>query len=178
MSVIKIIPNTNDNYLVSDEGAVFTRPRQGNKGGELSQRLNGNGYPCVELRIDGKKIKCLVHRLVALTFLDNPENKPCVNHKDGNKLNNSVENLEWCTYSENMKHAIATGLNVIPTLNGENHPMRKLNSDNVKQIRSLYGEGISCAIIAKDFHITKRQVYNIVNDKHWKPPAVFDDLQP
>lgn len=56
------------------------------------------------------KKRLLLHRIVADTFIHNIGNKPCVNHIDGNKLNNSVENLEWCTYSENLNHAICNGL--------------------------------------------------------------------
>ena len=64
----------------------------------------------VSLYSNGVSERYLVHRLVAQAFIPNPENKPQVNHIDGNPLNNYVENLEWCTGSENMKHAIKTGL--------------------------------------------------------------------
>ena len=69
-----------------------------------------NGYKRVCLCKDGKEKRIKVHRLVAQAFIPNPDNKPIINHKDGNKINNSVENLEWCTYKENAQHAIKTGL--------------------------------------------------------------------
>lgn len=170
MSVIRVVPNTNGNYFVADNGTVFSRPRQGNKGGELKQRPHNHsgGYMCVDLRIGGKKTRVFVHRLVAQAFLDNPENKHCVNHKDGDKSNNSVENLEWCTHSENMKHAISLGLNAVPGLSGENHPMHKLTVEKVRRIRELHNGGVPCPTIARNFQITKEQVYNIVKRKHWK----------
>ena len=68
----------------------------------------------VSLCEEGKRFYFLVHRLVAQTFIPNPENKPQVNHIDGNPLNNHVSNLEWSTQSENLKHAFATGLNYTP----------------------------------------------------------------
>ena len=72
---------------------------------------NGSGYKFVYLWKDNKQHRYYVHRLVAETFIPNPENKPTVNHKDGNRYNNCVDNLEWATYSENIQHAFNTGLN-------------------------------------------------------------------
>lgn len=68
------------------------------------------GYKSVKLHSNGKKSGKLIHRMVAEMFIPNLENKPDVNHKDGNKLNNHVDNLEWCTKSENMTHAVKIGL--------------------------------------------------------------------
>ncbi len=64
-----------------------------------------NGYSLVMLCKEGTRINKLVHRLVAISFLNNPENKPCINHKNGIKTDNRVENLEWSTYSENELHS-------------------------------------------------------------------------
>ena len=72
------------------------------------------GYCVVTLRHKNKIKYKTVHRLVAETFIPNPNNYPVVNHKDGNKSNNKLENLEWCTYSYNSKHAIKNGLNKLP----------------------------------------------------------------
>lgn len=76
----------------------------------MPQTIQRTGYYAVMLWL-GNKSKCAkVHRLVAEAFIPNPDNLPCINHKDGDKLNNQVTNLEWCTYQENMQHAVRTGL--------------------------------------------------------------------
>lgn len=75
------------------------------KEGILKTFQGKSGYCYLNTTIQGKKKTFLVHRMVAKTFIPNPENKPCVNHKDGNKANNRIENLEWCTYSENERHS-------------------------------------------------------------------------
>lgn len=93
---------------VPTRGGVRTALR---KGKILTQIPKRNNYMVVSLtRNVGDKKQPLVHRIVASAFLPNPENRPQVNHIDGNKANNKVSNLEWCTALENTRHAIVTGL--------------------------------------------------------------------
>lgn len=99
-----------ENYEVSNFGRI--RPVR-NIDLILKPSLNGSGYSQVFLRNNKGKSNRRIHREVAMAFIPNPENKPCVNHKDGDKLNNHANNLEWCTHSENTKHAIKMGLMVI-----------------------------------------------------------------
>ena len=93
-------------YSVSNCGDV----RNERTGKVLKNRTVRNGYQIVTLCDDGGHHPCSVHRLVAKEFVENPRNCNTVNHIDGDKSNNNVDNLEWCTQSENMKHAYRTGL--------------------------------------------------------------------
>ncbi len=108
-------------YEVNSQGKVRSLPRkvvrsngtiQRFKGTVLSIFNNSSGYPCVRISDSetGKRFILRCHRAVAEAFIPNPDNKPEVNHIDGDKKNNRVENLEWCTYEENNKHAWRTGL--------------------------------------------------------------------
>lgn len=76
----------------------------------VSMHDNGRGWLKTELWKDGKRTNYKIHRLVALAFIPNPENKPAINHIDGDKTNNHYTNLEWCTFKENTHHAMANGL--------------------------------------------------------------------
>lgn len=93
-----------DGYMVSNKGRVCSTRKI------LSFGDNGHGYLNVMLSVDKRHIRRYVHRLVAKAFIPNPNNYPEVNHKDGNKANNCVDNLEWCTDTMNKKHAWDTGL--------------------------------------------------------------------
>lgn len=104
-------------YKVSSRGRVLSCVRTvkcGNGtrkvGGKLRTLSTESKYAMVELIKDDQRKMCMVHRLVAEAFIPNPENKETVNHIDGNKLNNCVENLEWATQQENNQHALRTGL--------------------------------------------------------------------
>ena len=106
----KDVKNFENSYKISNDGQVYSIPRNGTKGGILKPTKQKNGYYFIHLRNKNKKINTGIHRLVAEAFIPNPENKPTVNHKDGNKGNNNVENLEWATYKEQLEHSLKLGL--------------------------------------------------------------------
>ena len=116
--MLKDIPGYENLYAASEDGRIWAYPRQwvGGQGGKrehkglwLSPALQKDGYLMVYFTVDGKRKYGAVARLVALAFIPNPENKPCINHKDFNRTNNSVENLEWCTLKENTQHSLKAG---------------------------------------------------------------------
>ena len=123
----------------------------------------------MKLSKKGVKKPIDVHRLVAEAFIPNPLNLRCVNHKDGNKENNVVENLEWCTYSENNKHAFIIGLK--PHLSGEDIKKSKLKEDDVRFIRKNYiprSKEYNYRALAERFGVSKKTIIQCVKHRHWK----------
>lgn len=102
----KPIPNYEGSYEVSNKGRI----RSLNKGIILKPYVQNNGYLVVRLHKKGVCVGKTVHRIVASAFIENPDNLPMINHKDAIKTNNNVENLEWCTACQNMRHAWDLGL--------------------------------------------------------------------
>lgn len=99
--LVKDVPGYEDLYAISERGQVWNK----RTGWQLFGNVNSHGYMVVSLTKNGKKKDCKLHRLLALAFIPNPNGYECVNHKDGNKLNNKLDNLEWCTKKYNNHHA-------------------------------------------------------------------------
>lgn len=132
----------------------------------LKTSVDRNGYETLNYATGGDSRKYHgVHRLVADAFLPRVEGKDYVNHKDGCKTNNSVENLEWCTKSENTRHAFATGLK--KPARGEKHGMVKLTEAQVAEIRAALDSGETGVAIAKRFGISTTNVSSIKRNTIW-----------
>lgn len=168
------IPGYEGVYQVSDSGEVKSLSRlcYGRWGTPvllperiLKQKKNKRGYMVVHLRT-GKESWPPVHRLVAIAFIPNPENKSTVNHKDGVKTNNTVPNLEWATESEQMIHAISTGLYSPPDLRpfvqkGEYNHAAKLKDCEIPLILKMREQGNTLKSIADKFGVGISQIHRI-----------------
>lgn len=148
-------------YLITADGRVFSEY----SGKFLSQRVNKQGYLYCNLYHNRHRYSMKSHRLVAETFIPNPENKPCVNHKDGNKLNNHVNNLEWLTVKENTQHSYDNGLQ--EGIKGSANGSSKLTEDQAREIYALKGTA-SQREIAQRYGVNRTQVSLIHNHKTWK----------
>lgn len=124
------------------------------------------GYKRVRLCKNGPKFHAKIHRLVCQAFLPNPENKPHVNHKNSNPSDNRLENLEWCTQSENMLHCFREG-GRMPKM-GSGNGKSKLTEDSVLKIRELFDNGTRKFILAKMFFVDSKTIRDILLNKTWK----------
>jgi len=157
-------------YAIDDEGDIINK----NTGDYIYGWIGKRGYRVVSLRVDPSNpvprfIKKQVHRLVAETFIPNPDNKPQVNHKDGNKLNNWTSNLEWATNKENYDHARAHGL--IKTCDDLSYAT--VDNKTVEKICELLEKGYSNIDIIKYIGLPNDQhgkglITRIRTGKSWK----------
>lgn len=148
-------------YRVNRAGEIISR-----LGRRIKLRLAQNGYLRVWLYKMITYKPFTVHRIVAESFISNPENKKWVNHKNGIKTDNRSENLEWCTQRENMIHAFRTGLQ--GPNNGEKNGRSKLTEDQVMKIRSTHHFYNSHEEIAIQYGVTRRTIDRIINYSNWK----------
>ena len=133
----KLITGYGNKYYINKNGIVINKKT----GRELKAYITKNGYKMITLCYNNKSKKIFLHRLLATLFLPNPFNKPFINHIDGNKLNNDINNLEWCTSHENNLHAWKNGLceNVRKKLieNGRKRDLTKLHEASKKACTGL-----------------------------------------
>lgn len=156
-------------YAITEDGKVWSHPKKGkgaHNGRWLRQGVDSRGYFQVAFKIRGKVSLYLVHRLVAKAFIPGFDPAKDVNHKDGNKLNNRVDNLEWCTRSENIRHAYNIGLRRPPkgSLNGN----AKLSEDDVKSIRRMLRAGASQKTLCERYGVSSQSLSNIALRKSWR----------
>lgn len=155
-------------YEISNLGNVQSVDRvTGNRkfcGSHIKPFKDRAGYLQVNLKISKNIKSCRVHRLVGESFINNPKNKPDINHIDGNKSNNNVSNLEWVTKSENTKHALANGL--MHPKRGEQSPVSKLTEQDVLFIK-INPYKLSNYAIARVLGISDAQVHRIYRNKGW-----------
>lgn len=154
-------------YLISSCGQVLSL--KFNKIKKLKTAKNSKGYISVGLSIKNKVKRFSVHRLVGEHFLDNKNNKKCINHKDGKKDNNNIGNLEWVTYKENIDHAYTNKLTGL----GENHARSKLKNWQVREIINA-PKKVSNSFLATRYNVSKSTVRHIRKRRTWRHMGDID----
>ena len=168
------IKNYEGLYEVSNTGRVRSVKRSiTHKNGKIrvypskekSTEINNCGYPRTGLSKDGKQIKYFIHRIVAEAFIPNPDNLKQVNHKDGNKLNNDVSNLEWVSQVRNIQHSIDIGLRKVT---GSDNSQSKLTEVDVVRIKRMIILGETLTRISELYEVSVSVISRIKLGKSWK----------
>lgn len=170
MEIFKDIPGYEGLYQVSNTGTVKALQVQKLRGRgfqvrpekTLRHQLSSNGYLKITLFSDNKRVDTHAHRLVALTFIPNPENKKTVNHKNGIKTDNRVENLEWATCKEQINHADNTGLRKV---RGEDCKLSKLKELDIIAIRNSTEPTSN---LATTYKVNRTCIHKIRKNEIWR----------
>ena len=159
------------NYEICRDGRVRrVAAGQGAVAGKfIKPRINTTGYPFVTLWADRKMRSFNIHRLLAEAFLPRSPERTQVNHRNGIKTDNRLENLEWATPSENIQHAVRLGLfkGAPEVRRGEAAYHVKLSEEKVRRIRAMRAEGQVWRVIAEEMGMSIPGVWHVVNS-HWK----------
>lgn len=171
MEIFKDIIRFEKTYQISNYGNV----RNKKTGLFVKPLYNRKGYQYVYLSYSHTgRVKWYIHRLVAFHFIPNPENKPQVNHLDGNPCNNHVENLEWCTNEENQKHAVLNNLHY----QGEEHRDAKFTEQSILLLPELVHIGFSMSQLVALTGVKQPSIARIICGKTWRPLNLkFDELR-
>jgi len=135
------------------------------KGIKLSPSMSKIGYYVIALQKKGYIKRHYIHRLLAQTFIQNIDNKPYINHINGIKSDNRLENLEWCTHFENMLHSRLIGLNMVIGQKGENHSQSKLTNNQVLEIKNKLKSGARGFELAKEYNVSQSTICGIKNKR-------------
>lgn len=175
----KEIPGYAGKYFASSFGRVRAsekRARHCPKGFEMERTVpekilitnsNMQGYKRTTLTINGNQKFWLVHRIIASTFLPNPDCLPHVNHIDGCKYNNRVENLEWVTHAQNMAHAASLGLTSKATAVGMENNAARITDKCVREIKIRLASGEGRSSIARDYPVSPSAIGQIKAGRTW-----------
>ena len=150
------------NYEVNNIGDV----RNKLSGKILSPYIDRDGYKHVSIIVNGNQYHRGVHRFVAQAFIPNPDNKPQVNHINGNKQCNWVGNLEWVTCSENAKHAFSTGLK--HAILGSNNVLSHYTDDDINDVCRMLASGVSNKKISQITGVDRKYITDIKKGRRWK----------
>lgn len=161
-------------YKISNYGRLISKERLARKTNGFfkiyskikTPQDNGKGYMQFYVQINKKRHIQYVHRLVAKYFIDNQFNLPEVNHIDGNKSNNNINNLEWVSGQQNKDHAVKNNL----TQQGEKHFNSKLTKEKIIAIRKLHllKPNLNQAALSRKLNVSGATIHNIINSKRWK----------
>lgn len=149
-------------YQVSNLGRV-----KGASGKILKQRLNHDGYCVLTMGKKGKRVTKFVHRLVAETFIPNPDSLDTVNHIDFDRANNNIDNLEWLSHHDNILYSVEAG-RYDEHKKGECNGRAILTEKDVVKIRKLYEQGVQKYKIAKKYNRGWSTIHNVIERNTWK----------
>jgi len=149
------------NYSISENEDIYNIK----SGRKLKPVKQNNGYVYIVLSKGGNNVKCLLlHRLLMKTFVPNPNNYPCVNHIDGDKTNNRLDNLEWCTHAQNIQHAFRTGLSRNDTIRRKGTGKLIVNTETGVFYIGVYDAVISLPYVISITHL-RNMLLGIIKNK-------------